>query len=360
MNGMTRRGFAASAAASVAACSPLKSQSPSRIGSAGKPVRMYVGTQRNPTTPEMLDYFKRHGVEHIAGYSPSSQDLWTVETLTRTREMCEEHGVALDFVVPSGIRSRDLVNEGAERDRAVEGMRRLVADCAEAGVPAVKYNLSFLSMQRTGTMPGRGGSHYGTWRWADAKQKASELTEAGRIEADVFWERIDFFLRRVVPVADEHKIRIACHPHDPGVPPEGYRGVDRVLGTVEGLKKFVSMHESPYHGLNLCLGTTAEMLQDPNREIHDVIRYFGERRKIFNIHFRNIKGRRDEFMEVWPDEGDMNMAEVARTLHEVDYPYMVMPDHMPRHPDDPDFGRQAFAFGFGYIKAILQALGTGV
>ena len=359
---MKRRHFVtAGVAASLGACSGQRdSEKASLAGAPRKPVRMYVGTQRSPTTPEMLDYFKRHGVEHIAGYNPDRGELWTVENLRRTREMCEKHGVTLDFVVPSGWRSRDLVTDGPVRDRAIEGMQQLVADCAEAGIPAVKYNLSFLSMQRTGATPGRGGSSYSTWRWEDAKKRSGEWTEAGRITADLFWERIEYFLERVVPVADEHDVRIACHPHDPGVPPEGYRGVDRVLGTPEGLKRFVAMHENPNHGLNLCLGTTAAMLQDPNREIHEVIRYFGERRKIFNIHFRNIKGKRDDFMEVWPDEGDMNMVEVARTLYEVDYPYMVMPDHMPRHPDDPAFGKQAYAYAYGYIKGILQALEAGV
>ncbi len=75
------------------------------------------------------------------------------------------------------------------------------------------------------------------------------------------WERITYFLERVVPVAEEYRIRLVCHPHDPGVPARGFRGVARVLGTVEGLKRFVATQESPYHGLNLCLGTTAEMLQ---------------------------------------------------------------------------------------------------
>ena len=121
------------------------------------------------------------------------------------------------------------------------------------------------------------------------------------------------------------------------------------------MKRFVDIASSPYHGLNLCLGTTAEMLRDPNREIHDVIRYFGERRKIFNIHFRNIRGRRDEFQETFPDEGDMDMVAVMRSLKQVGYSFMVMPDHLPQHADDPQ-GDQAFAFGYGYIKALLQAV----
>jgi mannonate dehydratase len=88
-------------------------------------------------------------------------------------------------------------------------------------------------------------------------------------------------------VAEEHKVRMACHPHDPGMPRDkGFRGVHTVLGSVDGLKRFIEIRASPYHGLNFCQGTVSEMLQDPGREIFDVIRYFGSRRKIFNVHFR--------------------------------------------------------------------------
>ena len=99
------------------------------------------------------------------------------------------------------------------------------------------------------------------------------------------------------------------------------------------------------------------MLQDPRNEICEVIRYFGMRGKIFNIHFRNIRGRRDDFCETYPDDGDLDMLAVARTLYEVGYPHMLMPDHMPSHADDPK-GSQAFAFGYGYIKGLLQAIAS--
>ena len=93
---------------------------------------------------------------------------------------------------------------------------------------------------------------------------------------------------------------------------------------------------------------------DPGREIFDVIRTLGMRKKIFNIHFRNIRGRRDDFQEVYPDEGDMDMLSVMLTLKEVEYPYMVMPDHIPRHPDDPN-GRQAFTL---WVR-LYQGLDSG-
>ena len=147
----------------------------------------------------------------------------------------------------------------------------------------------------------------------------------GKISEDDNWERIDTFLAAVVPAAEAAKVRLACHPHDPYTPP-GYKGVTRVLGSVAGLKRFATMHESPYHGLNFCQGTVAEMLEDPRAEIDDAIRWFGTRGKLFNVHFRNIKGRRLDFMEAFPDEGDMNMARSLRVYQEVGYQYMLMPD----------------------------------
>jgi mannonate dehydratase len=181
------------------------------------------------------------------------------------------------------------------------------------------------------------------------------LTRAGRVNADMFWERITYFLDRIVPVANENKIRMACHPHDPGVPPEGYQGVTRVLGTVDGLKRLVSIRESPYHGLNFCQGTVSEMLADPGKEIFDVIRYFGSRGKIFNVHFRNIRGHRDEFQEVYPDEGDVDFVKAIQLYKEIGYSYLLMPDHVPEAPGDSN-GLQSFAFCYGYIRALIQAV----
>jgi D-mannonate dehydratase len=93
-------------------------------------------------------------------------------------------------------------------------------------------------------------------------------------------------------------VRAACHPQDPGTPKGGYRGIDNVLSVPggKGLFQFLSLHDSPYHGLNLCVGTLSEMLWDPQREVYDI-----------------------------------------------------------RHPDDPD-GRQAFARGYGYLRALMQAV----
>ena len=168
------------------------------------------------------------------------------------------------------------------------------------------------------------------------------------------WERITYFLDRVVPVAAENKVRLACHPHDPAMPPDkGFRGVHRVLGSVDGLKRFIAIDANPYHGLNFCQGTVSEMLENPGEEIYDVIRYFGERQKIFNVHFRNIHGKFLDFQETFPDNGSVNMIRAMRVYKEVGYDGMIMPDHAPSIDGDTN-KCQAFAFAFGYIQALIQ------
>ena len=327
---------------------------------------MHVGTQHSHAD-EVLTALSSFGVNHICSgeISPTLDDKWSADGLSRLRDRVAKHGISLDMVpipLPSAYISRAemgaiMLGQSPQRDRQIEQIQQMIRNCAKAGIPAVKYNMSILGVvrlpQRT---PGRGESTYSTWNYEKAPDK-DKLTEAGPVSADAYWERIDYFLARVVPVATEEKVRMACHPHDPSMPePQGYRGVHTVLGSPEGLKKFVTLHESPYHGLNFCQGTVSEMLQDPNKEIHDVIRYFGKRKKIFNVHFRNIHGHVGDFQETFPDNGSVNMINAIRTYQEVGYPYMLMPDHVPVIPGDRG-GAQAFAFAFGYIQALIQMLG---
>ena len=362
LESMNRRQFVSlsSVAAGVAAAPKSAPASPA-------PTRalMKLGCQSAPTSDEHLKYLARYGVRDITGY-PQIADgrlYATPEELKTMLGLAEQNkvnieGIALPFLTSSHIdRERHpaiMLAESPERDRDIEAIQTMIKNCAAVGIPSIKYNMSILGVLRVGRVPGRGDCTYSKWSLAEA-HPPTPLTRAGRVTADRFWERITYYLDRVIPVANEYKIRMACHPHDPGVPPEGYQGVDRVLGTVDGLKHFITIQESPYHGLNFCQGTVSEMLTDPGTQIYDVIRYFGSRKKIFNVHFRNIRGHRNEFIEVYPDEGDVNFVKAIQVYKEVGYPYLLMPDHVPQAPNDPR-GLQSFAFCYGYIRALIQAV----
>lgn len=321
---------------------------------------MHLGTQNRVLTDDGYRQFAQLGITHVCADPEGNPHDWTLDDLKRHRDRLAGLGLSLDMVqLPLGSwpiersQSPDILTKGPDRDRQIDSICRLIENLAAAGIPAAKYNLNIIGIPRSEPEHGRGGSINSTFRWDKMDQDAPPGI-AGIIDEEENWERIDYFLERVVPVAESNRIRLACHPHDPYTPP-GYKGVTRVLSTVEGLKRFVQMRESPYHGLNFCQGTLGESMENPREEIADAIRWFGTRGKIFNVHFRNIKGGRLSFMEVFPDEGDMDMLDALRVYAEVGYKYMIMPDHVPSISADPDHA-VAFAYCFGYIRAALQAL----
>jgi len=353
---LNRRDFAKLAAAPLAAGKTEASEA-----SRGA---IKLGTQHD-SSDATLRVLAALGVNHICSRLPSPRfdENWSVDALSRLRERVHSFGIVLEAVplpLSSNYITRSenpeiMLGKSPARDREIDEICQMVRNCAKAGIPMVKYNLTVLGVVRTHPTAGRGGAAYSTFVYEEAKQEPP-LTEAGPVSADAMWERITYFLKRVVPVAEQNKVKLACHPHDPGMPADrGYRGVDRVLGSVDGLKRFIEIEPSPYHGLNFCQGTVSEMLQDPRREITDVIRYFGSRRKIFNVHFRNIHGRFLDFQETFPDAGDVDMVAALRAYKDVGYDGMLMPDHVPKIEGD-EGGRQAFAFAFGYIRGLLQAV----
>jgi mannonate dehydratase len=329
--------------------------------SESKKARLKLGTQHGDSD-DILKVMAAFGVNHICALPPVSEkvDDWSVEGLSRKREHIESFGIqadALRLIHPNYISKSDthfiMMGKSPERDREIDEICGKIRNAARAGYPMLTYNLTMLGVVRTKSTLGRGGATCSTFNYADQENR-DELTEAGKVEAEQSWERISYFIDHLMPVAEEYKVRLACHPEDPAMPePQGFRGVHRVLSTVDGLKKFISLSPSPYHGLNFCQGTISESLKNPRQEIYEAIHYFGSRGKIFNVHFRNIKGGFLNFQETFPDNGDVDFLRAIRAYKEVGYDGMLMPDHVPKIDGDTD-GRQAFAYCFGYIQALLQ------
>jgi mannonate dehydratase len=334
-----------------------------------RPLQMAVGTQRNATTSAQLQEFVRHSVTRWVPSPRTSggRTYWVPSDLEPSLELAEQHGLRVDIVtlpllgstnIDTERRPAIMLGQSPERDRDIEDIHKCIEACAAVGVPGFKYNMSILGVPSTGEVVLRGGSTSRQFRAADLDPNAP-VTRAGIVTADMFWERINYFVQRVIPVCDQYKVFAACHPQDPGTPPGGYRGVlENVLSTPGGmgLFKFLNLYDSPYHGLNLCLGTLAEMLWDVD-EIYEILRALLKTNRVFNIHMRNIKGHRDDFIEAWPDEGDVNHARLVQILAEEGFPYAIDPDHIPDHPDDPG-NKQGYAHGYGYIKALIQAVDT--
>jgi mannonate dehydratase len=375
---MNRRKFitasgvgAAAAAATVLAKNPLSAEPgpQAQRPAARRQILMKIGGSASAYDEKALLNILRFGVKSIAA-RPQIADpnrlYATAEEFAKMRELPDKLGVTISLLTPPHLESSHIDREdhpnimlgkSPERDREIEGFQTMIKNAAAAGIPAIKYNMSLLGVLRTGPVPGRGDTSYTSFDLELARKNPPNppLTKAGVVKADAYWERITYFLERVVPVATEYKVRLACHPNDSMTPPEGYQGIDAVLSRPEGLKKFVTIKESPYHGLNLCLGTLSEMLMNPAEEIWEPLTWLAQRKKVHNIHFRNIKGNRLKFSEVAPDEGDVDFTRAVSVLAEHGYDGMVQPDHAVRSAGDTSGGQAYTAFVYGYIASCVKA-----
>ena len=315
---------------------------------------MYVGTQGMGTSKVELEFLVRHGVTHMDAIVEDCE----VDTISRHREEAAAAGVDMEMTHIATPRSI-LLAQDPQRDRDLDTVCTWVENASKAGLRGLNYGLTILNHQRTEARPGRGGSSYSSFELD--KFDNETLSEAGVVSREEAFERLGYYLERVIPVAEECNIQMACHFDDPPAPV--LKGVERWNWPVfDGLKRFSELVDSPNHGFNFCCGVASEGLENPAQELPEIVQYFAERKKIFIVHFRNIRGGLHDFVEVWPDEGDIDMHNLARIFHAAGYPYMLMPDHRPQHPDDVApagvSGRvsQAFAFQYGYITALIQAV----
>ena len=124
------------------------------------------------------------------------------------------------------------------------------------------------------------------------------------------WNNITYFLKAVIPVAEESGVRMALHPNDPPAPLS--RGSGQIMGTVAGWKKLIGIVESPSNGITFDCGVTREMGENPV----EVCRYFASRDRINHVHFRNVRVTKpyEKYTEVFIDEGQVDMFAVMKEL----------------------------------------------
>ena len=252
------------------------------------------------------------------------------------------------------------------RDQEIENVCRTIRSIGEAYQDGAPSPVIIIDQRTTYWAPkgpswhpgyerlpvGKGGSVLTTF---DSSRIVGELDDqpAGEVSNEEVWARIQYFYERIVPVAEKYKVRLATHPDDP--PMSCYRGVEQALVSFEAFKKFIDLVPSPYNGLLLCLGC----MQETGEVVPDVIHYFGERKKIFYIHFRNVIGTVPKYTEVFPDDGDGDMFANLQALKAVGYQGYLVPDHhFGIAGDDTEYPLISRAWQVGYIRGLLQALGN--
>ena len=312
----------------------------------------YAQRQKQWTQVRNIQYHQRHGVRHLTN---SMDGKWNMEEMMKWKEELDKLNMTWEAIrMDSGyIYARTL----EERENKLLEVAENIKKASAVGVKVVTMHWTLIPIRRNGHTPGRGGSSYHSFKlepdWQNLKVEAN-----GIVHYDEYWERIEYFLKNIIPVCKEYDVRMAVHPYDPPGLPRGYQGVDNwdsaPSSVFESLKKYESIVDSPYNGFQLCLGTVMEGLKNPKTELAPIVKYFAEKGKIYQIHMRNIRGGLGDFSEVYIDEGEAAFIEVIRILRDTGYAWSICPDHVPTHPDDPR-GYQAFAHAFGYIQGMIDA-----
>ena len=180
-----------------------------------------------------------------------------------------------------------------------------------------------------------------------------ELTHGRLYTEEELWENYRYFIEQVVPVAKEAEVYIGIHPDDPPVYPLG--GIPRCLfGSFEGYQKAIEIADSPHIGVCLCAGCWLEGGSQMGNDVLETIRYFGERKKLFKIHFRNVTAPMPGgFTETYLDHGYMDMTRIVRAMKDVGFDGAIISDHLPEMVGGH---ATAEAFAIGYMKALVQAV----
>jgi mannonate dehydratase len=308
--------------------------------------------------PAGMRRMKQLGVDHVLLGGPPIP--WSEDRLRQMMDGFKSGGLALGNMMIGGFPNTIYGRSG--RDEEIEKVQQSIRAAGRAGLPVIEYNFyAHRIVEGYYEEIGRAGAGLTAFDY-DRVKDLPPLPREGAHKLEEMWSNIAYFLKAVVPVAEQSGVRLALHPNDPPAPIS--RGSEQIMGTVAGWKRLIDIVASPANGITFDCGVTREMGQDPV----EVCRYFGERDRINHVHFRNVCVRvpYQKYTEVFLDEGEVNMFAVMKELVRQKYPRLIYPEH-PRALDydreHPGFhsgypgggGYAAFAYNVGYARAMLQA-----
>lgn len=330
-------------------------------------MRVALG-QFNELTHERLTFARQIGVTGVQMNTPLLPDengYWEYQDLRRLVERTESYGLRLEALenVPVWFYDRAMLGL-PERDQQIENYQKTIRNMGKAGIPLLGYHWMPNGVWRTPMAQGRGGVTVTAYDAALVDQPliAGRRTVPGfegrTIGESEMWENYRYFTSAVLPVAEEAGVRLALHPDDPPVPELG--GIARLFHHFEGFRKAMEdVAPSPSHGLDFCMGCFSEMHygdKDINQSVLDAFRYFGERGKLFYVHFRDVQGSVPQFQECFLGEGNMDVVAVLRVLRETGFDGFIIDDHVPRLIDDSDWNHRGHAHATGYILGLVEAV----
>jgi mannonate dehydratase len=335
-------------------------------------ITMYPGMAE--PTDEYLLFTKQIGLDTVL-VAGLPEHLRSVEGLLSIKKRYADAGIKVYSVLgPIGMQPKEIVLNLPGRDTLIEEYLNWIRTLSKAGL----YYTNSGFMGGTGVWTtGRGGEANirgaGTREfneaaptitqfpkmalWGDRTTsdpvspfEVNKLAFGREYTRDEIIENFTYFVRKVVPVAEECGVFIGFHPDDP----PGYQtmaGVARIFSSFESIKEVLQIADSPNIGIILCGGIWLEGGERMGIDLTEAIHWFVSNKKTREVHFRNVSSTLPHFLETFPDNGYYDMYKAMKALVDAGYDGVVHLDHSLEMVGSP-YTYQAFATG--YMKAYLQ------
>lgn len=313
---------------------------------------MRLATVLTPMSDENLTLAAQCGVTDVVARYPGTD----LDELLRLRDRIESYGMTLAAI--EGYLPIEKLKIGRDDGSEIAAMKQLMSNMQKAGIRWLCYNfMAGTDWVRTVLdAPERGGAKVTGFHLADVHRAMSLSASAATITnetitAEELWQNLKHFLTMLVPAAEAADVTMCMHPDDPPLPE--LLGKARIMNSVENFERLVDLVPSPSNAICFCQGTFAAMGVD----IPATIRRLGSH--IQYVHFRDVKGNRESFMETFHDNGPTDMAEAMRAYQEIGFRGPIRPDHVPQYwgEDDgePGYTMLGRLFAYGYIRGLMQA-----
>ena len=317
---------------------------------------MRLATVLTPLSDENLQLAAQCGVTDVVDRYPGA----TLDDVLQSQARIEKYGLTLSVI--EGYLPIEQIKLGRDDGSELEALKTLIVHMGEAGIPILCYNfMAGTDWVRTKLdVPERGGALVTAFDLKEVEQAVLLGHDSGDsqyerneelVTADQLWERLERMLTELVPVAEQAGVTLAIHPDDPPLPQ--LLGKSRIMNSVENFERLVELVPSPVNAICFCQGTFASMGAD----IPDAIRRLGKHIKY--VHFRDVRGTAESFIETFHDNGPTDMAAAIRALREVGFEGPIRPDHVPQlvseEEGEPGYTMLGRLFAYGYIRGLLQA-----
>ena len=315
--------------------------------------------------PEIMTNARQLGIDRVQfnlPYDLPAEKLWEYDDLARYREKCDGYGVVVEAMENLPIPFYDKAMLGLPgRDEQIENVCESIRNLGRVGIPVLGYHFSPSFVWRTQNRAplGRYGAKVQAFDLEEQKKGVDDMADFGQRrdvpvpDVEFLWENFEYFMKRVLPTAEEYGVTMALHPDDP--PIASLSGITRLFTSVESFKRADRMLRSPNWGLLFCIGTFSQMAGGA-KNVFEAIDAFGPRKKLIYAHMRDVQGTVPKFHECFLGEGNFDPFEVVYALRNSGFDGFIVSDHVPLIEGDTEWGHRVRYADTAYLKGLMEAI----